>query len=103
MTQNELLALLEERRNGTYFLGDLELGKRAAHKDRHVVERLDGTTAVVEFCDDPEKPTETVAEFGGSVAGDFEQAWRYALGAFFGPMDEEYDEEALRVLLDGQR
>lgn len=28
-----------------------------------------------------------------------EQAWRYALGAMFGPLDENYDAEALRESL----
>jgi len=95
--------LLTERNGMTYFVGDLELGKRAAHKDRHVIERLDGQAAVVELCDNGHLPEPTVAEFGRSVAGDFEMAWRYALGAYFGPIDSEYDEGMLRQLLDAQR
>jgi len=38
-------------------------------------------------------------EWGCSTKGDPNEAWRYALGAAFGPIDEGYDEQGLMDLL----
>lgn len=81
----------------TYFQGDLEAGKRLAAQDRfpsvtYVEER---EAWLVELCDDPDYSS--VAEWGGGKT--LEEAWRYALGAMFGPEDGEYDERHLITIL----
>ena len=63
-----------------------------------------GQTVYVVHLADDESPdiddTANVAEFGVSSRNDREEAWRYALGAMFGPIDAEYDEGALHEALD---
>lgn len=83
----------------TYYTGDLTAGQSAANADgRHhfVTEpvKLGDTWSVVLSDSDD---VDDAAEWG---AGDtLEQAWRYALGAMFGPVDDEYDEAALLAVL----
>jgi hypothetical protein len=81
----------------TYYLGDLKAGQRVALRDRyvHFQDHAQGGYTV-ELCDDPDG--KEVAEWGSGRT--LEEAWRYALGAMFGPVDAEYDEAHLRTLLD---
>lgn len=83
----------------TKFIGDLHAGKKVALNERRVVE-IEPTAEHpwfrVEFHDGHD---ESCAEWGTGPTLD--QAWRFALGALFGPIDSEYDEDHLRaVLLD---
>ncbi len=81
----------------TLYVGDLKAGQRVALRDRYCkVTHNDGVWRV-ELCDDAD--CEDVAEWGSSVTSE-EEAWRYALGALFGPVDAEYDEDRLRAWLD---
>lgn len=82
----------------TYYTGPLMVAQDAARKDRHVHkgQRPDGVW-FVHLCDD--FAGEQVAEWGNGST--IEQAWRFALGAYFGPIDEEYDEAALAHFLFG--
>ena len=86
--------LFEERECGTYWLGDLVLGKGLAGSDRYVYEYLDYDGAYrVLLCDAPDP--DDVAEWGTSEGGDPEEAWRYALGALIGPFD--YDQPQITI------
>ncbi len=94
------MTLLIETPVGTLYLGPLDQAKVLVRQDRHpkvTVNRAGHRT--VEFHDDPEKAS--VAEFGSHP--DQHMAWRYALGAYFGPLDEEYDEAYLQAALDAGR
>lgn len=87
--------LLEERPDGTYFLGDLDAAKVYLRDNYEIHERRreDGAVTVGELRD---------GEFqmwGTSESGDEEEAWRYLAGADFGPIDAEYDEANLREVL----
>lgn len=89
--------LLEERPDGTYFLGDLDAAK-AYLRDFYEVreERLpDGVFRVGEWLEGDDHPH----TWGTSMKGDEEEAWRYFAGADFGPIDAEYDEAHLFALL----
>lgn len=84
---------LDVASNGdTYFVGhDLEAAKRLVLRDRWAkVERHDGHV-YVSLCDDETLIQE--AEWGSGATE--EVAWRFALGAAFGPIDTEYDESRL--------
>lgn len=92
VTEAGVSRLLEDRPEGCYFLGDLSKGKAAAGLSRHIVivtpENHQLGSYQVNLCDDEADPQGSIAEFG---AGKTEEiAWRYALGAFFGPVDDEY-------------
>lgn len=91
-----------------YYNGPLGLGILAAHAERHVVvtrHRVQVANDVwriewrVEFHDDPD--VDSPAEWGSGPTDSV--AWRFALGAMLGPLDAEYDEEALvkHLLLTG--
>lgn len=102
------MTLLTDTPVGTLYTGDLDQAKALARLDRFVREGQGAdtpTSYVVALCD-ADEPADTpllsepsLAEFGVSSTGDPEEAWRYALGAMFGPADEEYDEAALRTAL----
>jgi hypothetical protein len=95
--------LLTEDEHGYLFNGDLDAGVRLARADRYVIERRapSGRYEVLLCGEDPgddRDPDELVDEFG--VDEDMEKAWRYALGAFFGPPDDGYDDLRLRIALE---
>lgn len=86
-----------------YFTGDLEAGKAVFRADLFG----DQNIAVREHAD---RGLWSVELHDGTVAGDgnlrswgtaptVDEAWRYLLGAEFGPIDSEYDEDHLRSLL----
>lgn len=89
-----------------YFTGDLDAGLAAAGIDAYIVtwQPPGGGWACI-----------TTSHAGAAVADDpmqyahewgtgptLEEAARYCLGAAFGPIDEHYDEAALRGLLNEQ-
>lgn len=92
--------LLVERHNGTYFMGDLDAAKRIMLDEYgdDITERTNanGRVEVVEHrgntggADNPN-------QWGQGLTSD--EAWRYLIGADFGPIDSEYNEDALRSLL----
>ncbi len=100
--------LVEDEHGDTYFQShDLEAGKRLVARDRFVRESpLADGRYVVFLCDTEEVGAEdltkgefppSVAEYGfGETA---EVAWRYAIGAACGPIDNEYDERRLITIL----
>lgn len=91
--------LLEERENGTYYLGPLEPAKVLVRESYHEVreETLpNGAVRVGEFMLNDDEPH----AWGVSMEGDWEVAWRYFIGTDFGPVDEEYDEDHIIRLLE---
>lgn len=95
--------LLEERDNGTYYLGPLEPAKILVQEGYGEVreQTLDnGAVRVGEFL-----PNDTDTEphqWGISIEGDWEVAWRFYIGQDFGPIDEEYDEDRIIALLEAR-
>lgn len=90
--------LLEERENGTYYLGDLPSAKAYLcdwYSDVREGLREDGSYVVGEYLEGDDEPH----QWGVSASGDREEAWRYFAGADFGPLDSEYDEDSLREAL----
>lgn len=78
-----------------YFAGDLDAAL-ALMDDRVVIEEVGATGQhYIMLCDDDTR--ESCAEWGAGKTR--EEAMRYALGAYFGPMDEEYDESRLAASL----
>ena len=91
-----MTALLVERNGDVYYTGPLDAGMRLALRDRWArMVRKDGKW-MVRLCDDEQGLLE--AEWGNAENPD--DAWRFALGAMFGPIDEEYSERVLRRELD---
>lgn len=88
---------LVETPGGTLYIGPLSPAKRFARSERRVKVTVNRghTVRTVEFHDHPDEPS--VAEFGR--APDQHMAWRYALGALFGPLDDQYEEDRLAALL----
>jgi hypothetical protein len=95
--------LLTEGANGdTLYTGPIGPGMAAAHSERdvkveHPSER-GGKTWRVSLHDSPNLMPTTEAEWG--CAATLEEAWRYALGAFFGPVDAEYSEDLLVRIIE---
>lgn len=79
---------LESRDEGTYYIGPLEVAKQMAATDREVHVIHTPTHYRVNLFDDPNDPEGSLAEFGSGIT--VEVAWRWALGAYFGPLDSEY-------------
>lgn len=96
-----MATLLTTDDNGdTIYNGPLGPAMRLAKKDRYVItEHISGLWRV-EFYDEPNSPG-SLAEWGAH--SDREMAWRYALGAMMGPLDEMYDEVALVEALEGEK
>lgn len=98
--------LLKEVNGDAFYVGELSPAVLLATKDRFVREfiRDGGETPVhvVHLCDSPivglDPDCDDVAEWGAGSTP--EEALRFALGAFFGPIDSEYDEAALRDELE---
>lgn len=76
----------------TYFQGNLEAGKTLAGQDRYLFDGRHPEGGFFAHLADDEEGDE-VAEWGGGQTQ--EEAWRFALGAYFGPIDAEYDEQWL--------
>lgn len=104
-------ALFIDKGGDSFFIGDLDKAKALAMTDRtvhevtsvmngvenYVVELTDceNTHSILDGCPD-------IAEWGASMES-MVDAWRYALAAYLGPIDEEYQgDEALLRLLDGE-
>jgi len=93
---------LTTRDGDPYYIGPLGPAQAAVKRDRWV--QADGASAPnlpaswrVGLYDDPE--CEEEAEWG--TGPDEETAWRFALGAYFGPLDEHYPgDEYVAVLLN---
>lgn len=91
--------LKEDEHGDTYYIGPLEPAKRLVSQERYVREEGPNEHGLYTVkLGDSEDVDNSVAEFGHDH--DQESAWRYALGAYFGPMDEGYDGLRLRVLLE---
>lgn len=91
MTETQTEALVVRGTSGDWFYtGDLRAAKRIILSDRHPMMGIDDNfktgvqTYKVELRE--RNADGAVAEFGGS-AESFEEAWRYALGAYFGAED----------------
>ena len=92
--------LIEERSGGSYYTGPLHEAQKFAREDArrdgldHVLvaePRTDTATGRIMYV------VETDHDWGSGP--DAETAWRYYLGAIFGPPDDEYDDLRLRNLL----
>lgn len=94
-TTEKPLLVKDEESGDTYFTGSLGAGLWLADQDRYIgVEEREGFWRVG-FYDDAEMNSE--AEWGSAAS--LEAAYRFALGALFGPADDEYDESRLRQAL----
>lgn len=81
---------LQDRNGDLYFTGNKNrvMAYLLHEKDRYVnakVDTIDGAPVYrIELCDDPDRTD--IAEFGAGP--DWDTAWRFALGAYLGPLDE---------------
>lgn len=100
-------ALLEERPDGTYYLGPIEPGIRAVLNDMTLTMRCNYNAELGTFLyrvetlfpsHDLQTEAVNIASYG--VAPTLDEAIRYCLGAEFGPMDADYNEEHLRAALE---
>lgn len=106
------LITLDQDTEDWVYVGDLAAGQRVAMRERSFWEQVDdtedGTYVTVYLCDQEgdnegcspaseEDAKYYEREFGRATT--FEDAWRYALGAMFGPDDDGYDDPHLRRLL----
>lgn len=91
----EPVLLIEDEDGDLFYTGDLDAAKALVRKDREPNVKVNGPEQYhVDLLDIYEgAPDDSVAEWGGGRTE--EEAWRYALGAYFGPTDNEYDEHAL--------
>ncbi len=87
----ELYKMLEERPQGSFYIGPLDEGIAEAESDRTVVtDGPDEHGYAVELGELPDSVAAgSVAEWGRSATGDREEAWRYALRAFYGPLEDD--------------
>jgi hypothetical protein len=87
---------LEERPNGIFYTGLLEPAQAYLARDyASSVSEKDGvTTVLLGYTADP-VTWENCAEFGKGPSP--EEAWRYALGAAYGPADDEFQPIDLAV------
>ena len=86
-------SILTETEHGTYYTGPLEPAKRAmldeyGDDDIGVDLRPDGTWLVTEHRG---ATHENPNQWGAGVTQ--EEAWRYLIGADFGPLDATYEDE----------
>lgn len=87
--------LVEDENGDTYFVGNLEAGKRLVSRDQVVFVKTEGGYVLVTLNDSDD--VNDVAEWGTGPTE--EVAWRYAIGAACGPIDAEYDERGLITIL----
>ena len=80
----------------TYYQGDLGAGVALARRDRFPIMERGAMGGYYLILSDSES-RDDAAE--GGAGPDEETAWRYALGAMFGPIDAEYDERGLIAAL----
>ena len=98
------MSLLEERTGGTYYTGPLEPAI-AYVKDTYYVSEWDDTNMtgvtglfrVELYATTQDQVARSASDWGAGRTQEI--AWRFALGAEFGPLDEGYDEAALLALL----
>jgi hypothetical protein len=80
---------LEERPEGTFYTGPIEPAKtHLAHDYASAVSEKDGVTTVLLGYTADTVTWENCSEFGKGQSP--EEAWRYALGAAYGPVDDEF-------------
>lgn len=79
-----------------YYTGPLDDGKALIEQDWYtaVEHHPDGGVSVI-LSTAPDPDWESRDQWGSSAAGDLEQAWRYALGAEFGPPPEHDEDDDL--------
>lgn len=103
--------LLEDTEVGTKYVGPLEEGKMQAHRDFYTQSSKDGDKWVVVLMRNLPASGTSKEEWDAACfeAADMwgrgdteEEAYRYALGALFGPIDAQYDEDALRSAIADQ-
>ena len=83
---------LSEGNGDTYYTGPLEPAKAFIRQDAEITETVEDGTHVV-LIGTTHAPGETVTWENADDWGkgpDNETAWRYALGAAFGPADDEF-------------
>lgn len=98
-------ALLVERHEGIYFMGDLDAAKQIMTDEygTDLTEWREGNRVFVgEHRGSAVEPDALVeisdcTQWGVGFTSD--EAWRYLIGADFGPIDEHYNEDYLRNLL----
>lgn len=102
MTKHSSPLLVEDTNGDVLYQGPLGPAYRIAAEERYIFwYRNPAGHWSVRFCDDLYFPEESEAEWGNSST--LTGAMRYALGALFGPIDDEYDEDALRSELYAER
>lgn len=99
--------LLETRDEGTFYTGPLEAGKALASQDRTPAEgwvTVQGQRRYRVLLGELDRSASAdlfdwadIAEWGQGETP--EEAWRYALGAMFGPADADYDDQHLQRAL----
>jgi hypothetical protein len=80
---------LETRSHGTYYVGPLEEAKQFIRETENVSEisRIGGQHTVM-FSQDADPTWGNCNDYGNGPTNEI--AWRYALGAAFGPADDEF-------------
>lgn len=98
--------LVEQRPEGDYYTGPLApaqayLRDEYGDDNIRVTRNVRGTDVVMvgEYRGCGDDPNAWPNQWGQSATGDGDEAWRYLLGADFGPVDEEYNEHILRDVL----
>lgn len=81
---------LEERPNGTFYTGPLEPAKAHLVRNFYATEasEKDGVHTVLVGYESSAVSWENCSEFGRGKSA--EEAWRFALGAAYGPVDSEF-------------
>lgn len=98
-------ALLVERRDGVYYMGDLDAAKvliadeygDSVRESRVPIGHPDNDDWRYVVAEYRGRDADDYNQFGSGLTSD--EAWRYLIGADFGPIDGEYNEDALRILL----
>jgi|ERR671927_986986 hypothetical protein len=85
----------EERKGGLYYIGPLEPAIKFVQQDHGTLEESENGRTYVNYDHTPPKGWDDCAEFG--VGETPEEAWRYIMGAVFGPLDEEFHPIPLEV------
>lgn len=92
--------LFTDEHGDTMFMGDVAQGRVLAEQDRYFLEeqRTSGHYTV-EFYDSETGAENLTNQSEWGTGKTEEEAWRLALGAYFGPDDDAYDEDYLRKSL----
>jgi len=92
LTKNSFIN--DEKTDSLFYTGPLEAAKKIAVAERIVKEYVNRKgNFVVSLNDECSDGSLSEAEWGAADTN--EQAWRFALGAFFGPYD--YDEDSIEI------